>query len=218
MPRALRIKSGPFKGLPRQHFRAICIDPPWKFKARTALQLKNWTSRRDVDKHYKTMTMEEIAALPVKDLAHPDGCHLFLCTTGPCLPHAIAMLKTWGFKYSSMAFILLKLKKSHNVMQLRCLPTIEDDFFTGLGLTTRKNVEYVILARRGNAKRISTKVRELLIYPLLRHSEKPDELFRRIQQYCAGPYAEIFSRKDRAGWVTWGDEKGKLNGGRDGKV
>lgn len=211
-PRQL-IENGPFAGLPKHHFRAIAVDPPWKFKARTALQVSNWKIRRDVDKHYKTMTIEEIAALPISELAHPEGCHLFLCTTGPCLPEAFGVMKAWGFKYSSMGFLWLKLLKSHNPHQLRVLPTIERDFHVGTGLTTRKNAEYVLLGRRGNAKRLSGKVRELIISPRREHSRKPDELYERIQQYCAGPYLEVFSREERPGWTTWGDEVGKFNGG-----
>jgi N6-adenosine-specific RNA methylase IME4 len=69
-------RANPFDGLPRRYFRAIAADPPQRFASYTALQSANWHSRRDVEKHYPTMSIEEISALPVRDLAHPDGCHL----------------------------------------------------------------------------------------------------------------------------------------------
>ena len=58
----------------------------------TALQVQNWSSRRDTEKHYHTMSFEELAALPVAELTSPDGCHLFVWTSGPFLPQAIALM------------------------------------------------------------------------------------------------------------------------------
>jgi N6-adenosine-specific RNA methylase IME4 len=55
-------------------------------------------------------------------------------------------------------------------------------------------------------------VREVIFMPRREHSRKPDELFHRIEQYCAGPYAELFARQQRPNWDSWGDEVGKFNG------
>src|SRR5262249_57351878 len=41
-----------FAGLLYRGYRAIAIDAPTHFKCRTALQVQNWSSRRDVEKHY----------------------------------------------------------------------------------------------------------------------------------------------------------------------
>jgi N6-adenosine-specific RNA methylase IME4 len=191
--------------LPQRHFGAIVVDPPWHFRARTALQVGNWTSRRDAEKHYKVMGLDEIAALPVRDLALPDS-HLFLWTTGPCLPQSFEIIKAWGFRYSAVAFTWVKLKKSFNPMQLRVLPSMESDLHVGLGLTTRKNAEFCLLARRGNAKRISKSVREIIMAPVREHSRKPDEAYDRVRTYCAGPYLELFARTQRPGWTCWGNE------------
>ncbi len=60
------IEDGPFKGLKRNHYKLLAVDPPWHFRARTALQMTNWTSRRDAEKHYNVMGVDDIAALPVK--------------------------------------------------------------------------------------------------------------------------------------------------------
>jgi N6-adenosine-specific RNA methylase IME4 len=195
---------------PAGKYRAIVVDPPWHFKARTALQMSNWTSRRDAEKHYAVMGVDDIAALPVRTLADPAGCHLFLWTTGPCLPLAFDVMKSWGFKYSSVAFTWIKFKRSHDPNQLRILPTAESDLHVGLGLTTRKNAEFCLLGRRGNCKRASKKVREVILSPVREHSRKPDEAYRRVMEYCAGPYVELFARSVRAGWTVWGDEVGKF--------
>lgn len=202
--------TDPFEGLPRGYFNVVTADPPWHFRARTALQMTNWTSRRDAEKHYTVMGVEDIMALPVSDLASKDA-HLFLWTTGPCLPQAFEVIKAWGFRYSSVAFTWVKLKRSHNALQLRVLPLGATDLHTGLGLTTRKNAEFCLLARRGNCRRESKSVREIILSPVREHSRKPDEFYDRVQQYAIGPYAELFARQTRAGWTTWGAEKTKFD-------
>jgi N6-adenosine-specific RNA methylase IME4 len=201
--------TDPFSGL-RRRYRAIVADPPWHFRARTTLQMSNWTSRRDAEKHYPVMGVDDIAALPVRDLAHPEGCHLFLWATGPCLPQAFEVMSAWGFKYSSVAFTWVKLRRAHNAMQLRLVSSIDSDFHVGLGLTTRKNTEFVLLGRRGSPKRVAKNVRELLLSPVREHSRKPDEMFDRVERYCVGPYLELFARERRDGWTAWGNEVGKF--------
>ena len=198
-------------GLEPGSFRAIAADPPWNFKSYTAIQTQNPGSRRDVERHYGTMSLDDIKALPVRDLAHPDGCHLFLWATGPCLPQAFEVMAAWGFKYSSDVFVWCKLRKALVVEQLRLTASADSDFHVGLGLTSRKNVEYVLLGRRGNCKRVAKNVRQLILSPVRQHSRKPDEFYTRVERYCAGPYAELFARQSRPGWSTWGAESTKFD-------
>lgn len=202
--------TDPFADLSRGHYRAILADPPWHFRARTALQMSNWTSRRDAEKHYDVMGVDDIAAMPVRELAAKDA-HLFLWVTGPCLRQAFEVMEAWGFRYSAVAFTWIKLRRAHDPMQLRVTSSIDRDFHCGLGLTTRKNAEFVLLGRRGNAKRESKSVRELILAPVREHSRKPEEIYHRIREYCVGPYLELFARQERPGWDCWGNEKTKFN-------
>jgi len=186
-------------------------DPPLHFNSYTALQMQNPESGRHVERHYDTMSLADIKALPIASLANPEGCHLFLWATGPCLPQAFEVITAWGFRYSSVAFTWAKLKKSFNGEQLRVLPTSASDFHTGLGLTTRKNAEFCLLARRGNARRLAKDVRELIIAPVREHSRKPDETYERIERYAAGPFLELFGRQSRPGWTVRGNEATKFD-------
>jgi N6-adenosine-specific RNA methylase IME4 len=74
----------PFADLPKRHFGCILADPPWHFRARTTLQTRNFECARDVEKHYPTMGLDDIKALPVREVAARDA-HLFIWTTGPYL-------------------------------------------------------------------------------------------------------------------------------------
>lgn len=206
------VTADPFAGLPRRHFKLIAADPPWHFKARTALKVANPGSRRDVERHYGTLSTAEIEALPVRELAAPDA-HLMLWITGPMLTIGahLPIMKAWGFKPSSLVFVWVKLKASIDTRQLRIVREFESDLHVGLGLTSRQNAEYVVLGRRGNARRISKAVRQVILSPRRQHSRKPDQFYDRAMQYADGPYLELFSRETRAGWSTWGNQSTKFD-------
>lgn len=86
------------------------------------------------------MTIDELCALPVADLAARDSA-LFLWATFPQLPEALRLIKEWGFTYKSVAFVWLKKNKK------------ADSWFYGLGFWTRGNAEICLLATRGHPKR-----------------------------------------------------------------
>lgn len=202
--------SGLFDGVQKAAFGVILADCPWHFKSYAAST--NPKTDRHVERHYRTMTPAEIKSLPVQDYCAKSGCHLFLWTTGPTLPQALDTMKAWGFKYSGMGFVWVKLKASHNPHQLRFTPTASGDFHVGLGFTTRKNVEFCLLGRRGNCRRNAKDIRELIIAPRREHSRKPDETRERIERYTDGPYLELFGRSSRPGWTILGDEVDKFGG------
>lgn len=202
-------------------YGCICADPPWGFRARTALQMSNWTSRRDAEKHYKVMGIDDIAALPVRDLAAKD-CHLFMWVTGPIMVEGkyLQIMKAWGFRPSAVAFTWIKTRRGKANAQFRLVASndIESLLHVGLGLTTRKNAEFCLLGRRGNAKRNAKNIREIIMAPVREHSRKPDEYRRRVDAYV-GPgirTLELFSRESWSGvngqWDTWGLEAGKFDG------
>jgi N6-adenosine-specific RNA methylase IME4 len=43
-------------------------------------------------------------------------------------------------------------------------------------------------------------------WPRGRHSEKPEAFLDLVEQVSPGPYVELFARRDRLGWDTWGNE------------
>jgi N6-adenosine-specific RNA methylase IME4 len=199
------ITDGPFKGLLHRHYGCIVSDPPWAFRSYAPAQ--NPHIARNPDRHYDTMDLDAIKALPVREFAAP-ACHLFMWVTGPHLENAFDVIRAWGFRYSGIAFTWVKLKRSHNPHQLRILPSAEGDLHVGLGFTTRKNAEICLLARRGGAKRAAKDVREVILAPVREHSRKPEEARDRIERYC-GPdvsIIELFARSTRPGWASWGNQ------------
>lgn len=195
-----------FDGLDMGAYGAVVADPPWAFKT-----YKPGGSRA-IERHYDTMKFADICALPVRDLAAKD-CHLFLWTTGPYLEKAFQVIKAWGFKFSGSGFVWIKLKRSFDPTQFRFVASSEFDLHLALGYTTRKNAEFCLLARRGNARRASKSVREVILSPVREHSRKPAEFRERVDQYV-GPgirVVELFSREPHPGWDQWGNEVTKFS-------
>jgi N6-adenosine-specific RNA methylase IME4 len=147
------------------------------------------------------MPFDEIAALPVRECVADDS-FLFLWVPFPHLPQGLRLIDAWGFQYSGSAFCWVKLNPSGV------------GYHTGLGYSTRKNVELCLLGRRGSPRRKAKDVRELIVSPRREHSRKPDEVHSRIERFCDGPYLELFARQRRTGWMVWGDETERFGDAR----
>ena len=164
----------------------IYADPPWKYAQKRLSGA--------AEHHYPTMSIEELCALPVADIAAEDSA-LFLWATFPQLPEALRLIKAWGFSYKTAAFVWLKLnKKSYT-------------WFYGLGFWTRGNAELCLFATRGHPKRKSAGIHQFIISPIEQHSKKPDITREKIIALMGDiPRIELFARQETAGWDTWGNE------------
>lgn len=198
----------PFADLPRGHFGAILADPPWRFRTwnkSEAVRRRGSGTNVCASVHYHTMTVEDVAALPVSELA-ADDCALFLWCCWPTLQDSWAVLSGWGFTYKTCAFDWLKAHAGQ-------MDFLRDDYdaLMGMGYWTRSNSEPCLLATRGKPRRLNADVRQGIIEPRREHSRKPDCVHERIERLVAGPYLELFARRSRPGWTTWGNESTKFD-------
>jgi N6-adenosine-specific RNA methylase IME4 len=187
--------------LPQGRFGAILADPPWHF---AVWSLDKTGRARHPSTHYDTMELEDIAALPIGELAAED-CALFVWISWPMLEHALAVVAAWGFQYKTCAFAWIKADVS--TINLFSGPVDAD---MKLGYWTRANSEVCLLATRGQPKRIDAGVRQGIIEPARQHSRKPDCVHGRIEKLVNGPYLELFARQRRPGWTTWGNQVDKF--------
>lgn len=207
-------EATPFTDLPRGHYGAILADPPWHFQTWAGTRW-NGEYRKDGTKimspsrapDYQTMSIDEIAALPVRDLTS-DDCVLFMWSVWPVMQKAFDVIEAWGFKYKTCAFSWMKADPYR-------LFADDKTPFAGLGYWTRANTEPCLLATRGKPKRLHADVRQGIIAARREHSRKPDEIHGRIERLVGGPYLELFARQRRPGWDAWGNQTDKFSDGYD---
>jgi N6-adenosine-specific RNA methylase IME4 len=101
--------------------------------------------------------------------------------------------QAWGFKFKTDGFTWVKTNA-------------DGSLFWGMGYATRANTEPCLLATRGKPLRLAADVHQVILAPALEHSAKPDEAYARMARLYPGPRLELFARKPREEWTTWGNE------------
>lgn len=124
-------------------YQIIACDPPWSY---SDTQHGGGTAYFGASVRYQTMNNKDIAALPIADMADKD-CVLFMWATSPLLPEAFEAMKSWGFKFKTVAFVWSK--KSKNGKDI-----------ANMGRWTMGNVEVVLLGVKGKPQRIAKNVRQ----------------------------------------------------------
>lgn len=185
-------------------YRTVVADPPWEYDEGFVTLRGKGTREgrregRDVlERHsevlpYPSLSVSEICNLPVSALAAKDA-HLFLWTTNKWLPEAFSVVEAWGFHYRQL---IVWLKERHSPFVRSIAPN---------------NCEYLLVCRRGNLHwQGSLKCNLIEIGGSPRaawraHSRKPEAFLDLIEQVSPGPYLEMFARRNRFGWDTWGDQ------------
>lgn len=163
-------------------YRTLVIDPPWPYEQR-----KDDGSHRGVVP-YPTMAIEAIIAdtpLPVA-----DDAWVWLWTTNHFLPDAFRVLEAWGLTYRA-TFVWVKSGA------------------LGVGEWARIQTEYVLFATRGDLRSPRSRVpSNVIIAPRGGHSEKPDEFYELVEGFSPAPRIDIYARRERDGWTSWGNEVG----------
>jgi len=202
---AFKMMGGPLNGLKRNHYGAILADPPWSFLTRS-----DKGKDRSPENHYDCMTLDEIKAMPVAEIAGKD-CALFMWVIDTHLAMALDVIDAWGFKHKTRAFEWVKLNKKYDDYKPEDqLAHGDRAYFKGMGFWTRANPESCLLATTGAPKRQNKAVRRLIVAPVREHSRKPDETHERIEALVNGPYCELFARTPRKGWDQMGNEVDKF--------
>lgn len=172
-------------------YGVILADPPWSYYT---WDENTGPNGRTAAKHYSTMQVEDIAALPIASLA-ADNCALFLWAVWPDIFRAQEVIQAWGFTYRTIAWVWVKLNPSSL------------GFHTGLGYYTRANSEPCLLAVKGSMPPAVKDIQALICSPVREHSRKPDEQYGKIaRMYPGQSYLELFARRPRNGWDIWGNQ------------
>jgi len=174
-----------------QRFATVLADPPWQFQNKTG---KVAPEHRRLNR-YVTMTLAEIAALPVRDVTTATA-HLYLWVPNALLPSGLEVMAAWGFTYKS------------NIIWHKARKDGGSDG-RGVGFYFRNVTEVILFGVRGKNARTLAAGRRQVNYLSTRkreHSRKPDEQYPIIESCSPGPYLELFARGTRPGWTIWGNQ------------
>ncbi len=169
----------------------IYADPPWFYNPRN-----NCGTRfgGGASGHYSLMSNEQIAKLPIERISNKNSV-LFLWVTFPHLNEQLKIFEHWGFTYRTLGFSWIKTNAKNG------LP------FFGVGYYAKSNCEVCLMGVKGKMTPISNKVSSCVISPRRRHSQKPDEVRKRIVELFGDiPRIELFAREQADGWDCWGNE------------
>jgi len=179
-----------FEPIPAGTFDIIYADPPWKYDF-------SETESRKIEKKYKTLTFEEIRDYEdsngklIKDLPK-NNTVLFLWATAPKLREALEVMNEWGFEYKTHA--------------------IWDKEIIGMGYWFRGQHELLLVGVKGKVSppEESLRVSSIIVEKRTEHSKKPEVIYELIEKWFPNQnYIELFSRKERKNWVSWGNEIGR---------
>ncbi|WP_431289718.1 MT-A70 family methyltransferase [Burkholderia cepacia] len=159
-------------------YSVILADPPWDYMGELAVG-------------YPTMTLDEICAMPVSELATEDAV-LFLWCSASLMQEALDVIKAWGFTFKTQA--------------------VWNKVHAGMGSYFRIQHEHLMIATRGNVPEVpyGARVPSVLEEPRREHSRKPDCVYEMIEMMYPelDNKIELFCRTPRKGWSAWGNECG----------
>lgn len=181
----------------RNDYATIVADPPWPYSdpggslsATPTHRPNSFRSNVGSEARYGAMSIEAIKQL---SLPAAVNAHLYLWTTNAFMVEAHEIAGAWGFKVKTIC--------TYGKVQSDGTPSRKSGYYF------RGATEHCLFAVRGS---LPLQVREaqatLWLWPRLPHSVKPDAFYDLVELCSPGPYLEMFSRRARLGWDTWGDE------------
>lgn len=182
------------------------FDFPWKWR--------NWSptvkNRRSPEAKYKTMTMEEVARAPVRELLAPGGVAWIWCTWPLIADQSMICQNAWGLEI-----------KTGGAWSKR---TATGKLRVGTGFILRSVCEPFLIATLPGHKLKAGSRTYNLIETLTdlelpgrarQHSRKPEESYHLIEKMTPGwRRADVFARERRPGWDPFGLEVDKFSEAR----
>lgn len=144
----------------------------------------NTMTRAAAVRHYQLMTLEELMRFK---FPHDDGsCLLLFWAWNPAMHDCLHIIESWGFGFKG----IITWVKPH----------------MGLGNYVRNATEHLLLAAKGKVKPPCRRQLSWFIAERGEHSRKPEAQYDIAERLGETPRLELFARRPRPGWWSWGDE------------
>jgi len=175
-------------------YRTIVADPPWHIKfgsnrtpsKRGGWAAEKWARETVRDLVYPTMTVAEISALGIGDLADDDA-HLYIWTVNAYVRDTYAIAEAWGFRPAQL------------------LTWAKEPMGLGLGGAFTPTTEHVLFCRRGTLRATARMDSTWWKWKRGPHSAKPEAFLDMVEAVSPPPRLEVFARRARFGWDYAGD-------------
>ena len=168
-----------------KQFAVLCADPPWQFGDKLHGEYE-----RGAEHHYRCLSLDDVCQFSLPPLL-PDTT-LFLWRVASMQQEALDVIKAWGFTLKT-ELVWIKI-------------TVNGVRHFGMGRTVRGEHETCLIATRGKPTTLNKSIRSTFTAAVGRHSEKPEQFYKIVEALRAGPYCELFARRQREGWACLGDE------------
>lgn len=186
--------------VPDESYRTIMADPPWAYDDDMP------GPGRGSSSHYDTLHYGTVLGMApqIREITAP-AAHLYLWTTNSFLAEALEIAGAWGFDQKT---IITWVKVTD---EPRTLPHERDHEVSvseriGMGHYYRNVTEHMLFCTKGNLGTSSNDVPNAFFAERDEHSAKPRKAYRLVEHQSPEPRLELFSRQDRGGWDSWGDE------------
>jgi len=216
-------------------YQCILADCPWLYNDQSKIRKDGATPTKGIGacNHYPGIPTDDLARFNVGEQLGTNRSMLWLWATEPMLLHALRVMAAWGFEYVTIGFTWIKLNKAawkdSALWEMglreaagmlsqpdpeRIRQVLNSLTVAGPGYYTMSNPEHLLIGRRGRAFRHAEKLkaRQVVYWPLLSHSEKPDIFQDLIEMMYpkVTPRLELFARRSKDGWDSFGNELGGL--------
>lgn len=169
----------------RTPFHTVVADPPWLPSLhQNTVGRKEGPYRAGPQRYYDTLSVEEICKL--KPFTERKA-HLWLWVINQHIDWGYIVARAWGFEPQQM------------------LTWAKPGLGTG---QFQSNTEHVLVCRKGGPvdNAFGKTGGTWFNWSRGRHSQKPTAFYDLVERVSPGPYLEMFSRTERAGWCVWGNE------------
>ena len=180
---------------PDKKYSILYADPPWSY-------FGDPNKPQAAGKHYNLMSTADIKALPIRSITTSKAV-CFMWATGPKLPEAIEVMRSWGFYYRGIAYVWVKTNAAGKIINGQGVrptfvkPTTE---LVLVGSTQKSGRPFPLLTEAQGQVLLASR-------PGNRHSAKPPEIRERIAALLGDlPRIELFARDVVDGWDYWGND------------
>jgi N6-adenosine-specific RNA methylase IME4 len=173
----------------QKKYDIVYLDPPWDYKGQLQHSKPGTGDTGGAARHYGTLKLSRLKQFPIQTILADDAL-VFMWVTNPHLDQGIELIKSWGLKYATVAFVWDKTKVNP-------------------GFYTMSQCELCIVAKKGKIPRPrgARNIRQLVTHPREQHSKKPDDVRHRIEaMFPEQTKVELFAREKSEGWDCWGNE------------